>query len=116
MNRRDVRSVLDTISGFRPVATLHGFEWPHWVGSSTTRLTHGGGIAGRSNVWWTERLYADGVRILSREVSTRRDLRSIVVEDLADARPPERDGYTLYARSVPSTASVCWFYRRKRAE
>lgn len=114
LSREIVRRELEAVGTFYFVPTLHGFEIPRLAAADTWRLVHGGGISGDGDrVWWFERKSGPDK---SRVVRTRAELRRIIIERLAGERPPEREGYTLYARrhSTRFTDSVLWFYRRRR--
>ncbi len=78
MNRADVANVLRE-EGVAVTADLHGFTLPSDP-AERWRLKHGGGIAGRSNVWWVERV-RDGFPLpASKSVKTRAALRRLLRE------------------------------------
>lgn len=74
-------------------------------------LCTGGGIAGNMRVWW--------FRLLSSErpegpLKTKVALRRCLLGWLAGPRPPERDGYALYARLNHNRFgdAYIWVHRR----
>lgn len=118
--------------GTKPKPGPYGveFEWyfdcPGKLGRTGNykyRVESGSGIGGRGHAWNLNVLPGGGLNrdseleVCGPKVTTRRLLKRQILEALAEGnRPPDRDGYEIYARwhTYGLTSSIQWFSRRKR--
>lgn len=123
MNRADVAAVLRE-ENFHFVHDFHGFTLTIDP-ANPYRLKHGGGIAGRSNVWWIEHvrngspLYGSEQKVTTRS-ALRRLLREYATYMSYGQKPADRfsDGvhYTFYAKlnRRGGDENYVWVMRRAR--
>lgn len=122
MTPGEVGALLQSFGCFRWESGPHGFtlpgnqqRWPGNLGdgSRPVRIERGSGIAGRGGHWGL-------VDIRTGEstprVSTRRELRRLILEWLAGPKPHVPDGFTCYAKHNHNRFgdAYIWVIRRPR--
>ena len=119
MTRAAVKSVLDALGCFRYTTDVRGFvlhvalHAHGFVSGSDYRLQKGSGIAG-DNRWFLQAVRGED-RDTRGPVSTRRDLRRIVIELLAGPKPvPLLPGWTVHAKLNHNRygSHYVWCYRK----
>ena len=74
------------------------------------RVCRGGGVAGRGEYWNLIEIHGKGS---TKFVSTKRELKRLLLEWQAGDRPLDREGYETFA-SRDATGRVAWQQRRKK--
>jgi len=127
MTRADVKAVLQSIGTFKWAESLYGFDLPAPVIARSPgqvgyksrpdyRISKGSGIAA-DNRWSLRAVQGDD---LARVASTRRQLRTILIEWLTEQdsgpKPVPRPGYRVYAQMHHNLngSFYIWCYRRTR--